>query len=76
MISNTPAVVRSAAVITAVSCVADTKVVILSPPANFTTDDDMKLVPLTIIVNSASPAFLNVGEIDVVVGTGFPTVNC
>ena len=35
----------------------------------------MKFVPFTVIVNVASPAFLEEGEIDVVVGTGLLTVN-
>ena len=39
-------------------------------PSNLTTEPEIKLVPLTVKVNSDSPAFFDVGEIEVVVGTG------
>ena len=75
VILNVPAVVRSLAGMVAVSWVADTYVVVLEEPSNFTTEDETKLVPLTVIVNSASPTVLKVGDIDAVVGTGLFTVN-
>jgi len=37
---------------------------------NFTTELEIKLVPLTVRVNPESPTFLEVGSIEVVVGTG------
>ena len=41
-----------------------------SEPLKRTTEEAMKLAPLTVRVNWASPAVLEVGEIEVVVGTG------
>ncbi len=49
---------------------AETKVVVRALPPKFTTDEVIKLVPLTVIVKVESPIFLDVGEIEVVVGTG------
>ena len=42
-----------------------------SEPAHRTTDELKKLVPLTVSVKAPSPANLAVGEMLVVVGTGF-----
>jgi hypothetical protein len=65
-----PAVAISAAVITAVSFVALTKVVVLAAPLNFTTDVDTKPVPLTVRVKAAPPAVALAGEREVSVGAG------
>jgi hypothetical protein len=65
-----PTVVKSLAGIDAVNCVEFTNVVVLGEPLNCTTEADTKFVPFTVIVNSADPAVLLVGEMLVVVGTG------
>jgi hypothetical protein len=70
-----PAVVRSVAGMDAVTCVALTKVVVREEPSKLTTEAVTKLVPFTVSVNPASPTFLLVGKILVVVGTGLFTVN-
>src|SRR5688572_25441666 len=69
-----PAAVISEARIAAVTCVEFTKVVVRSLPSQRTTELDTKFVPFTVSVKPASPAFLVVGAIDVVVGTGLLTV--
>src|ERR1035437_2072962 len=74
VILNVPPTVRSLAGIVAVNRVALTKVVVRAEPAKFTTDPDTKLVPLTVMMNCASPTFLLVGEMLVVVGTRLLTV--
>ena len=53
---------------------AETKEVVLFKPSKRTTELETKFVPLTVIVNSASPAVFEVGDIEVVVGTGLLTV--
>jgi len=65
-----PEVEISEAGMVAVSCVPDTYTVALFEPFHFTTDVETKFVPLTVSVNCGSPAVFEVGEIDVVVGTG------
>jgi len=70
-----PAVVMSAAVIPAVSCVELINVVVLATPLNFTTDVDMKLVPFTVNVRAAPPAVALGGAIEISVGAGLVTVN-
>jgi len=50
-----------------------TKVVVLELPLKLTTELGMKLVPFTVRVNAASPAFLVAGVMLVVVGTGLFT---
>ena len=72
---NVPAVVKSLAGIEAVTWVALTKLVVRGEPLKFTTELLTKLVPFTVSVKSASPTFLLVGEMLVVVGTGLLTVN-
>ena len=52
----------------------ETKVVVRASPAKLTTEVGMKFVPFTVSVKVASPALLEVGEIEVVVGTGLFTV--
>jgi hypothetical protein len=60
----------SLAGIVAVNWVALTKVVVRADPLKFTTDVDTKLVPLTVMVNNASPTILLLGVMLVVVGVG------
>jgi len=74
VIGSVPAVAISAAVIVAVSVVLETNVVALLEPLKSTVDDALKFVPVTVRVNCAPPAVVEVGEILVVVGTGFLTV--
>lgn len=74
VIAAVPEVVRSAAVIAAVNCVALTNVVARGLPLNCATDELMKLVPLSVNVNAAPPELTVVGEIEVSVGTGFPAL--
>ena len=71
---NMPPVVRSLAGIEAVTCVELTNVVVRGEPLKFTIDVETKLVPFTVMVKAASPTFLLVGEMLVVVGTGLFTV--
>jgi hypothetical protein len=72
---NVPAVAMSGAAIEAVTCVAFTNVVVLAVPLKFTTEDELKFVPLTVNVKAAPPANVLVGESDVSVGNGLFTVN-
>ena len=51
-----------------------TKVVVRAEPLKLTTALGTKLVPFTVIVKPASPAFFVDGEMLVVVGTGLFTV--
>jgi hypothetical protein len=57
-----PAAATSTAVIDARTCVADTNVVGRLAPFQRTLDDDTKLLPLTVRVNAADPAFTEAGE--------------
>ena len=70
-----PAVAISPAVIVAVTVVEEIKIVLRAEPLKSTVDDALKFVPLTVRVNCAPPAIVEMGEIEVVVGTGFLTVN-
>ena len=74
VILKVPLVVRSDARMEAVSWVVETKVVVRASPAKLTTEVGIKFVPFTVNVKVASPAFLEVGETEVVVGTGFAMV--
>jgi len=65
-----PAVATFAAGTIAVSCVAETNVVVRAEPFQFTFELEMKLVPFTVKVNWALPAMVELGLIEVVVGTG------
>ena len=65
--------VISLAGIVAVSCVELAKTVVRSDPLRRTTDAETKFVPLTVIVNCASPTVLELGDMPVVVGTGLRT---
>jgi len=68
--SKVPAVVRSEVRMVAVIWPEFTNVVSLAEPLNLTTDAEIKLVPLTVKVKPSSPTVLDVGSIEVVVGTG------
>jgi len=65
-----PAVATFAAGTIAVSCVEETNVVVRAEPFQFTFELEMKLVPITVKVNWALPAMVELGLIEVVVGTG------
>ena len=70
VIEAVPAVAISAAGTVAVSCVEETKVVARGAPFQFTVEVETNLVPFTVKVKSAFPAAIQVGLIEVVVGTG------
>jgi hypothetical protein len=74
VIAAVPELAMSAAVIAAVNCVALTNVVVRALPFHCAVDPLMKLVPVNVSVNAAPPAPVDVGEIDVSVGTGFGAV--
>jgi hypothetical protein len=74
VIGNVPVVARSPAGIAAVSCVELTKLVVRLEPSKRTTELAMKLVPFTVSVNAPLFCALLVGEMLVVVGTGFATL--
>lgn len=63
-----PAVVRSAVVIVALSSVAFTNPVVSAAPFQFTMEDAIKPVPVTVSVIDALPATMEAGEIDVTAG--------
>ena len=65
----------SDAVIVASKVVELIKVVVRLLPLNFTTDEALKLVPLTVKVKSEPPVSLQTGEMLVSVGVGLFTVN-
>jgi len=69
-----PAFAMSVLVIVAVSCAAETKTVDLATPFQSTVDEATKFVPFTVSVKSELPAVVEVGVIEVVVGTGFVIV--
>ena len=50
------------------------KVVALGEPLKLTVELAIKLEPLTVIINPEEPLVVEVGEIDVKVGAGLPTV--
>jgi hypothetical protein len=56
-----PAVAMSEAKIVAVSCAARTKVVVLTPPFQFTTEPETNPVPFTVRVNPGPPGDAAVG---------------
>ena len=70
-----PVALTSAAKIVAVSVVLETKVVERAKPFQFTTEPETKFVPSIVSVKSEFPAEVEVGLIEVVVGTGFVMVN-
>jgi hypothetical protein len=65
-----PAVATFAAGTIAVSCVDETNVVVRDDPFHLTVEVETKLVPFTVKVNWALPAMVELGLIEVVVGTG------
>src|SRR2546426_12797181 len=65
----------SAAEIWACSCVPLTNVVVRSLPFQRTTDELMKLVPLTVRVKAAPPTIVLLGEIQLSVGAGLLMLN-
>ena len=69
-----PVAFTSAANMTAVKVVLETNVVEREEPFQFTTEFETKFVPFTVSVKSELPAVVEVGVIEVVVGTGFVIV--
>ena len=69
VIEDVPAVAISEAGTIAVSCVAETNVVVKPVPFQFTVEPEMKLVPLTVSVNCGPPAVVHVGLSELIVGT-------
>src|SRR5438067_6158728 len=65
-----PAVATFAAGTIAVSLIEDTNVVVRAEPFQFTVEVETNLVPFTVKVNCALPAVVEVGLIEVMVGTG------
>jgi hypothetical protein len=70
VIAFVPANVISDAKIVAVSCVGEINTVVLGEPFQSTTDDVTKFVPVTATVKLDPPARVDVGLIEVTVGTG------
>lgn len=67
------AVVRSDVRIAAVSVVIETNVVVRAEPSHRTEEEALKFVPVSVSVKPLLPAVVEVGEMLVVVGTGFET---
>jgi hypothetical protein len=63
-----PAVAMRAAGTVAVSCVAETNVVVSAVPLHLTVEPNTKLVPLTVNVNCGPPAVVQVGLSELIVG--------
>ena len=70
-----PAVAMSAAVMAAVTCVAETNVVVRLVPFQRTAEPEMKFVPLTVRVKAEPPAMAEVGLKEPMVGTGLLAVD-
>jgi hypothetical protein len=68
VIDAVPAVAMRAAGTVAVSCVAETNVVVSAVPFQFTVEPETKLVPLTVNVNCGPPAVAQVGLSELTVG--------
>jgi hypothetical protein len=75
VIDAVPAVATREAGTVAVSWVEETKLVARGAPFQFTVEVETNLVPFTVKKKSALPAAVQVGLIDVVVGTGLLIVN-
>src|SRR5438270_10229328 len=75
LICAVPPDARSADVIVACNCEADTKIGLRGLPLNRTTDVGTKFVPLTVVVEAGDPAVTTAGATLVIVGTGFVTRN-
>jgi hypothetical protein len=69
-----PAIAMSAAVMAACKLVLETNVVVRAVPFHWTTEEEMKLVPVTVSVNAESPESTVLGLSDVAAGTGLPIV--
>jgi hypothetical protein len=69
VIEAVPAVAMRAAGTVAVSCVAETNVVVSGVPFQFTVEPETKLVPFTVNVNCEPPAVAQVGLSEPIVGT-------
>ena len=69
MIDAVPAVAMRAAGTVAVSCVAETNVVVSAVPLHLTVEPATKLVPFTVSVNCGPPAVVQVGLSEPIVGT-------
>ena len=69
VIEAVPAVAMRAAGTVAVSCVAETNVVVSGVPFQFTVEPETKLVPFTVSVNCGPPAVAQVGLSELIVGT-------
>ena len=70
-----PVALTSDADIVAVSVELEIKVVERAEPLQFTTEPETKFVPFTVSVKSELPAIVEVGEMEVVVGTELLTAN-
>jgi hypothetical protein len=68
VIEAVPAVAMRAAGTVAVSCVAETNVVVSAVPLHLTMEPETKFVPFTVSVNCGPPAAVHVGLSEVVVG--------
>jgi hypothetical protein len=73
-IEAVPAVAMRAAGTVAVSCVAETNVVVNAVPLQFTVEPLTKLVPLTVKVNPGPPAVAQVGLSEVIVGAALMVI--
>jgi hypothetical protein len=69
-----PVAATSIAGIAARSVVLEMNVVVAISPLKFTTEPEMKFVPVTVSVKSELPAAVEVGSIEVSAGMGFKTV--
>jgi hypothetical protein len=74
VIEAVPAVAMRADGTVAVSCVAETNVVVTVVPFHFTVEPETKFVPFTVNVNCAPPAVAQVGLSELIVGVA-PIVN-
>ena len=75
VIDAVPTAAISAAVIVDVTEELETNPVARAEPLKSTTDPETKFVPLTVTMKLAPPAVVEVGLMEVVVGTGFKTTN-
>ena len=73
VIENVPGVTIFAAGTIAVSWLPETYVVVSELPFHATVDAETKFVPFTVSVKSLEPENVDVGEMEVIVGTGFCT---
>ncbi len=65
------AAAMSAAVMEAVSCIPETNVVVRLAPFHWMVEFEMKLLPLTVKVKAVPPAVAELGEVELMEGTGF-----